>query len=81
MNELLQEDDVWMCHTCYEKQHFFSEIKKIPSQPSSLLPHLPHEGTKTYICGNCTYTLRRESVDRDAVCPYCGDRGTIRFVS
>ncbi len=85
VNELRQERDLWICHDCYEKAHFFPEVKmtSFSNETRHVKPTPPSfqkGGLKLFMCGGCGYKLEREHFDRERACPYCGDKSTMRPV-
>ncbi len=83
MNELREEEGLWICQDCYEKAHFYPEPKRVSFKDDAKEARQDAEektGTKIYICGNCGYHLKREHFDNDRACQYCGDKGTMRIM-
>ena len=84
INELRQEEGSWICQDCYEKAHFYPEPKKTSFKEEDREPKSVNlaskPGAKVYSCGNCGYHLERDYIDKERVCPYCGDKGTMRIM-
>lgn len=83
-NELKNEDNIWMCYECYEKMHMFPEQKSVSfkqerPQSVSKATVVQDPQMKIYTCLNCSYNIKRGNFDVEKICPYCGDRGTIRL--
>lgn len=91
VNEMRREGESWLCFSCYENVHFFEQArKKIAMQKQGLTQEIKSDNilekvkskteARNYQCFDCSYKFTSSAFNEESLCPYCGEKGSVRWV-
>ncbi len=69
--------DFWVCNRCFERETIFS--KAIEDIKTEKEPHFKDPRKKEYMCGSCGFSFEKVDFKEEQMCPYCGEKGTVRL--